>query len=47
MIKEVYRESNKNIKKFLNNCEMVCKAYMDNKEITEKDVKDILKKEAN
>ncbi len=47
MIKEVYRESNKNIKKFLGNCELVCKAYLDNNEISEKDVKDILKKEGN
>ncbi|MBT4174192.1 AAA family ATPase [archaeon] len=45
IIKEVYHQSDKNMKKFLENSETVCKAYVDNKEITEKDVNKILAKE--
>tara|TARA_Y100000310_G_C20433113_1_gene692444 strand:- start:171 stop:863 length:693 start_codon:yes stop_codon:yes gene_type:complete len=45
IIKEVYHQSDKNMKKFLENAEMVCKAYVDNKEISEKDVGNILAKE--
>ncbi len=45
IIKEVYHQSNKNMKKFLEKAETVCKAYVDNKEINEKDVEKILAKE--
>jgi predicted AAA+ superfamily ATPase len=39
MIKEVYRASDKNMKKFLDNCEVACKAYVANKNIAEEEVK--------
>lgn len=42
MIKEVYKESGKNMKKFMENSELVCRAYIENKEIKEEDVKRIL-----
>lgn len=45
VIKETFHQSEKNMKKFLENAETVCKAYIDNKEINEKDVSNILKKE--
>ncbi|MDP3918453.1 MAG: ATP-binding protein [Nanoarchaeota archaeon] len=46
IIKTTYHESDKNMKKFLNNCELVCKAYIANKDIKEEDVRKIITKEA-
>jgi len=42
IIKEVFKESEKNMKKFMENTELVCRAYIENKEIKEEDVKRIL-----
>lgn len=39
IIKEIYKASNKNVQKFLNNCEVVCKVYVANKNIAEEEVK--------
>ncbi|MSR85920.1 hypothetical protein EXS74_00825 [Candidatus Woesearchaeota archaeon] len=44
IIKVVYQLSNKNIQKFLNNCEQVCKAYVGNKNLTEDDVRKIFER---
>ena len=44
VIKEVYKESDKNMTKFMENCEIICKAFIDNKEIKEEDVKGILER---
>ncbi len=38
LIKETYRRSDKNMQRFLNNCELVCKAYSKNKELKEDEV---------
>jgi|SRR3989344_859358 len=42
VIKETYRQSDRNLEKFLSNCELLCKAYVANKNLTEGDVKDVL-----
>jgi predicted AAA+ superfamily ATPase len=42
VIKETYHQSEKNMKKFLNNCELVCQAYLGNKDLKEGDVSTIL-----
>ncbi len=44
IIKVVYQLSNKNIQKFLNNCEQVCKAYVANKNLTEDDVRKLFER---
>ncbi|MBT3985587.1 ATP-binding protein [archaeon] len=44
VIKAVYKESDKNMKKFMENCEIICKAYIDNKDIKEDEVKNILER---
>ena len=48
VIKEAYQEADKNMKKFLQNCEEICKVKVQDKkkEITEADVKTILAREA-
>ena len=42
IIKETYKHSDKNMKRFLSNCELVCKAYIGNKELKEEDVEKII-----
>ena len=42
IIKETYKHSERNMKKFLSNCELVCKAYIANKELKEEDVENII-----
>jgi len=44
VIKEVYKNSEKNMQKFMENCEIICRAYIDNKDIKEEDVKAILER---
>ena len=44
VIKAVYKESGKNMKKFMENCEEICKAYIDNKDIKEDEVKSIIER---
>ena len=44
VIKEVYKESEKNMKKFMENCETMCKAFIDNKDIKEEEVKNIIER---
>tara|TARA_Y100000310_G_C20645424_1_gene796292 strand:- start:1032 stop:1724 length:693 start_codon:yes stop_codon:yes gene_type:complete len=46
LIKETYKQSDKNMKKFLANCEKLCRAYIGNKEMKEEDVSKVLAKEA-
>ncbi len=43
-IKVAYQLSDKNIQKFLNNCENVCKVYIRNKNLNEEDVKKLLER---
>lgn len=45
-IKEIFKLSNNNPKKFIENCEKVCKAAAKNKDLTEEDVKAILEQQA-
>ena len=42
IIKVIYQNSGKNIQKFLNHCEHVCKAYVANKNMNEEDVRKLL-----
>jgi predicted ATP-dependent serine protease len=42
VIKETYHQSGKNMRKFLDNCELVCQAYLGNKELKEGDIETIL-----
>jgi len=44
VIKEVYKQSDKNMRKFMTNCEIICQAFIDNKDIKEEDVKNILER---
>ncbi len=44
IIKIIYQLSGKNIQKFLNNCEHVCKAFVTNKNLSEDDVRKILER---
>jgi len=44
VIKAVYKESEKNMKKFMENCETMCKAFIDNKDIKEEEVKNIIER---
>jgi hypothetical protein len=44
IIKAVYKESEKNMKKFMENCETMCKAFIDNKDIREEEVKNIIER---
>jgi replication-associated recombination protein RarA len=44
IIKTVYKESGKNMKKFMENCEIMCKAFIDNKDIKEEEVKSIIER---
>jgi len=46
VIKETYRQSEKNLRRFFVNSERVCKAYLANKNLTEDDVKNMLAREA-
>lgn len=46
LIKETFRQSERNMQTFLKNCELVCKAYIANKNLTENDVKDVVTKGA-
>jgi predicted AAA+ superfamily ATPase len=45
LIKKAYQQSNRNMKRFLNNCELLCKAYIGNKELKEDDVESIITRE--
>lgn len=45
-VKTIYQLSHKNIQIFLNNCELVCKTYVKNKNLTEDDIKKILERGA-
>ena len=42
LIKETYRQSQKNMQKFLSNCEVVCKEYISNKELKEDQIPAII-----
>lgn len=42
VIKETYKLSGKNMKKFLENTEIICKCYIQNKNLNEEDVKRLL-----
>lgn len=42
VIKETYKLSGKNMKKFLENCEIICKMYVQNRNLNEEDVKRVL-----
>jgi len=44
ILKVTYQFSHRNIQKFLKNCEVVCKAYIGNKNITEGDVQKLFEK---
>lgn len=46
LIKETFRQSERNMQTFLKNCELVCKAYVANKNLTENDVKEVVTKGA-
>ena len=46
VIKETYRQSNKNLVTFFDNSVIVCKAYITKKEISEDDVRKMFVKEA-
>ena len=45
IIKETYRHSDKNLSKFFSNGEVVCKAYLTNKNLNEEDVRKLFVKE--
>lgn len=45
IVKAVYKESNKNMKKFMENCEIICRAYVTNKDIKEEEVKSIIERD--
>ena len=42
VLKETYKCSERNMQKFLSNCELVCKAWLANKNLSEEDVKKLL-----
>ncbi len=44
IIKEVYKNSNKNMKKYLENAEKVCKVYVENRNINEEDVRKLFER---
>jgi type II secretory pathway predicted ATPase ExeA len=44
IIKESYKNSNKNMKKFLENTEKVCKVYVENRNINEEDVRKLFER---
>jgi hypothetical protein len=44
IIKEAYKNSNKNMKKFLENTEKVCKVYVENRNINEEDVRKLFER---
>ena len=44
IIKEIYKNSNKNMKKFFDNSEKVCKIYIENRNLNEEDVRKLFER---
>ena len=42
--KEIYKNSNKNMKKFFDNSEKVCKIYIENRNLNEEDVRKLFER---